>query len=81
MSVAGGSNIYDAALNPTGTDHSIRCYSSANKAALGKTVSFEMSDLMGYSVLKTQAEFDAAKTASDPIISMSYLDYRLKTAY
>lgn len=81
VSFAGGSNVYDPALNPTGTDHAIRCYSAANKTSLGKTASFEMSDIAGYSVLKTQAEFDAAKTATDPLISMSYLDYRLKTAY
>lgn len=81
VSFAGGSNIYDATLNPTGTDHAIRCYSSANKTALGKTASFEMSDFMGYSVYKTAPEFDAAKTATDPLISMTYLDYRLNVAY
>lgn len=36
---------------------------------------------MGYNVYKTAPEFDAAKTATDPLISMTYLDYRLSVAY
>ena len=49
MSIAGGSNIYDAIYNPTGTDYAIRCYSGLNKAAYAKTVSFEFDDVAGYS--------------------------------